>query len=179
MRLDRKSKSYAQALFTVAREAHCVQEVRESLQILAYLLKAEKLFLAFFQSRKITGTQKAGIVLALLKERCHPVAAEFFGLLADAKQWSRFRAIASIYENVARIHLNVVEVTAFSAIKLNPQEQDHIRKALEKALGRTTTMQNVVDPSLIAGLKLRMGNLFLDGSIQQRMNQLRTALLQS
>lgn len=179
MRLDRKANNYAQALFTVAREAHCVQEVRESLQVLAYLLRAEKLFLAFFQSRKITGAQKAGIVQGLLKERCHPVAAEFFGLLADAREWSRFRAIASIYETVARVHLNVVEVTAFSAVELKLQEQEHIRKALEKTLGRNATMKNVVDPSLIAGLKLRMGNLYLDGSIQHRMYQLRTALLQS
>ncbi len=179
MRLDRKSKNYAQTLFEVAREMHCVQEVRESLQVLAYLLKADKLFLAFFQSRKITGTQKAGIVQTLLKSRCHPVAAEFFGLLADVREWSRFRAIASIYENVARIHLNEVEVTVYSAMKLQPHEQDHIRQALEKALGRNTSMQNVVDPSLIAGLKLRMGNLFLDSSIQNRMNQLHSALLQS
>jgi F-type H+-transporting ATPase subunit delta len=179
MKPERKARHYAQALLQVARYYGAVREVNDSLQVVRTLLKTDKVFLAFFHTQRITSAQKVTILRTVLKERCHPVVAEFFGYLAEKREWHLFPQIVKVYQEQAQAALNLVSVTAYTAAELTTTDRRQIVAALEQATGKQAEFQMVVDPGLIGGIKLRIGNLFIDGSLRNRLEQLRTELLQS
>jgi F-type H+-transporting ATPase subunit delta len=62
---------------------------------------------------------------------------------------------------------------------LSDEEAAVLKSSLETALGKTTELNVNVDPNLIGGIKLRVGNKFLDASIQNQLDNMRLSLLEA
>ncbi|NOZ04243.1 MAG: ATP synthase F1 subunit delta [FCB group bacterium] len=177
MKLNRKAKQYASALINVAQHYNVVAEVGGSLGIISKLIKTDGVFRAFFHTTKIRPEDKTKILLAILKKQCHPIAAEFFGVLAGKREWHLFPRTAIVYREKQKDVLNLVSVNAYTARELEEDMRTHIRESLEQATGKKADFQVSVDPNLLGGIKLRIGNIVVDGSLQHRLQQLRQELL--
>ena len=75
--------------------------------------------------------------------------------------------------------MNFVNVTAHVTSELSDEEAAVLKSSLETALGKTTELNVNVDPNLIGGIKLRVGNKFLDASIQNQLDNMRLSLLEA
>ena len=75
--------------------------------------------------------------------------------------------------------MNIVEVTAHVSSNLSGEESAELKTSLESALGMSTELNVNVDPSLIGGIKLRVGNKFMDASIQNQLDKMRQSLLEA
>jgi len=73
--------------------------------------------------------------------------------------------------------MNFVTVTAHVTSKMSDISEAELKASLETALGKSTELTINVDPSLIGGIKLRVGNTFLDASIQNQLENMRHSLL--
>ena len=73
--------------------------------------------------------------------------------------------------------MNFVAVTAQVTSKMSDINEAELKASLETALGKSTELKINVDPSLIGGIKLRVGNTFLDASIQNQLENMRHSLL--
>ncbi len=177
MKLNRKAKQYAAALINVAQHYNAVVEVGESLGIVSRLIKTDGAFRAFFHTGKISPKDKTQILLAILKKKCHPIAAEFFGVLAGKREWHLFPRTAIVYRGKQNEVLNLVSVNAYSALELEEDIRIRIRESLEQVTGKKADLQVTVDPGLLGGIKFRIGNIVIDGSLQHRLKQLRQELL--
>ena len=62
---------------------------------------------------------------------------------------------------------------------LSESETDHLKLSLDTILEKSTDLNVSVDPELVGGIKLRIENIFLDASIQNKLNELRSDLMQS
>ena len=104
-------------------------------------------------------------------------------LLANALQLmlerGRFAAVPelhSAYDALAIVEEGVVEVEVISAAELSPETEKKIAARIKEATGRRVEMARRVDPSIIGGLVLRIGDVIVDGSVKARIRQLRRRL---
>ena len=73
---------------------------------------------------------------------------------------------------------NILSVKGIVAEKMSEAEIESLRSSLSEMLGKETDLSIDIDPSLIGGIKLRIDNTFLDASIQNQLQSLRSKLLQ-
>ena len=69
-----------------------------------------------------------------------------------------------------------LEVTVTSAVELDPELVQRIGSEIEKQTGQTVELQSVVDPDVLGGLVLRVGNKVLDASVRNRLDKLRKSV---
>ena len=74
---------------------------------------------------------------------------------------------------------NTIEIKGIVAMKMNDEQIESFKASLDEILGKKTKLSIKVDPSLIGGIKLRVDNTFLDASIYNKLQTLRTELLQT
>ena len=68
-------------------------------------------------------------------------------------------------------------LTVFTPQPLAQKEHQALGGRVEQSLGRSLQVKGVTDPSLIGGIKLRLGNILVDGSIARRLELLREELV--
>lgn len=179
MRPSRHYKNYALALMNVAETVDAVRDVYNSLRTLSLLLRTDTVFRSFFLTRRIPSDSKYQILTDILKDECHPIAVQFFSLLSNRKEWALFQPVSAEYEMIMKDRLNLLSITAITAEQLGDEDYSAIVANLEKSTGKTGDFHHQVDSSLLGGMKLRIGNIFMDGTLKNRVQQLQQELLKS
>jgi F-type H+-transporting ATPase subunit delta len=109
-----------------------------------------------------------------------PVAAQLgnlAGLLLTRRRIALLPAISAEYERLLDAARGVVAATVTSATPLEAADEDALRQRVETMTGRTVRLAAVVDPSLIGGLTLQVGDRLLDASVRGRLERLRSQLV--
>lgn len=179
MKLKVRARQYAQALYAVAEDIQSQKEVLDALNLLVKLLKEDPHFRAFLLSKRMVNSEKVKIVESALGEHCHPLIIRFLGWLQGGKIILMLKAVAKAYQNQYETAMNILKVTAHVSDSLNTEQVTAMRESLNQALGKVTDLDVTVDPSLLGGIKLRIGNRFLDASIRTRVDNLRQDLLEA
>ncbi len=180
MKLESKAKNYAEALLNVAaHQSGAEKAVRDSLALVNSALKVSPEFRAFLLSNRISKAQKSMAVKSALGDQCHEIVSEFLGLVRGDNLVKLLALIQTAYNAQFAEAMNFVNVTAHVTSELSDEEAAVLKSSLETALGKTTELNVNVDPNLIGGIKLRVGNKFLDASIQNQLDNMRLSLLKA
>ena len=177
MRPNRKAKKYGEALFNAAKQIEAVEEVYQSLCFFINLLKRDAFFRAFFNTRRIESDQKGTIVGKVLGSNSHPLVSTLFGILSEKREYDLMSAIQRWVASRRQRELNLLMVTAYTAEELAKDEIGNITKVLESSMAKRVDISTEIDESLIGGIKLRMGNFFLDGTIHGQLERMKTGLI--
>ncbi len=179
MKPDRKAKQYAFALLETAKQTDCVKDIYESLQNLLILFKSNPHFRVFFLSRRIETEIKISILRTLLKNSGLDLVFEFIRILNQRNEMLLFKDVVISYAEQYKKAMNLLSVTTYVADKLSHEDLTTIISSLEKSKNKTMEINEVVDPDLLGGIKLRIGNIFLDGTLRYRLESLKEQLIQS
>ncbi len=177
MKPDLAAKQYTQALWTVAEKINATNDVLDSLTGLKNLLKTESVFRTFLQSANIKTDDKISILSDVFSGSISDLVLELIKLLDEAKEIALLGRIADHYIHLHQEKSNIVPVTVSSHTELEEEEVQSICTLLEKATGKTVAYSSSVDPSLLGGIKLRIGNIMVDGSLAIQMEKLRQKLI--
>ncbi|MBL7014381.1 MAG: ATP synthase F1 subunit delta [Candidatus Marinimicrobia bacterium] len=173
------AKQYATVLMTVAEQVGATNEISASFHVVEKLIRTNAQFRSFLLSKRIPSDQKMLSLKAILGRSCHQIVIEFLGLLSGTQMVKLFRETGKLVHEKVKNSQNKISVTAHVAEALSESETDILKSSLESILDKTTDLQVAVDPKLLGGIKLRIENLFLDASIQNKLNVLRSDLMQS
>ncbi len=171
-------KEYGGALYDLAVEEHCEDAVLESLAMAAQVFAQEPDYLKLVQNPAVPLAERLGLLdeafgaaheyaRNLLKILCEKTA---LGLVPGCVQEYRTRL------NEAR---GVLPVQAVSAVPLSEAQQTALREKLAAKTGKTIQLENVVDPSVLGGVRLRYDGKELDGTAAGRLAALRRVLTQA
>jgi F-type H+-transporting ATPase subunit delta len=100
-------------------------------------------------------------------------------LLALAMRRNRLASMAQVAREFKRLYnkrAGIVEVTATSALALDASEIAALTARLEKVTGGTIELATAVDPSILGGIQVRIGDTLYDGSVRGRLERLRARL---
>lgn len=133
--------------------------------------------------RKITPRQYAvslyGALTGVEPDHVAPVIAGFVRLLANRKDISKADKIISAFVQHCNAEDNLVEVSVTSAAPLTNQARETIVNRLKRSLNREVILVERVDPSLMGGVVIRYGDTVVDGSVRDKLEQLKSALHQA
>ena len=152
---------YARALFEVAKEHDALDEIHEELGEFADALDENRDLQVFFFSPYFSSEEKKDAISRLISgadERfvmpvVFRIRRELDGLWAEENR--------------------LLPVTITSAVELDDQTVRRIRKEIEEQTGRRTELTTEVDPDVLGGLAMRVGNVVMDGTVRSRLDRLR------
>lgn len=163
---------YARALFEVASERGVLDTVREQLAQFSDALSADRQLEIFFVSPYFsTAEKKDG--LARMIEGAEETFMSFLETLIERQRMPEIFHIRARYEELWDTEMKLLPVEVTSAVALDEATVRSIGERIGSGTGNTVQLTTVVDPDMLGGIVLRVGNVILDASIRNRLNQLR------
>ena len=179
MKRNLNSKFIATGLFNVAGQNNDLDKVRDALKTLIQIVTDSGQFRALVQSKKIKGKLKVEILNSVLGKLSHPLVNEVVSYLKGSSAANELKEISIFFDSMYRKKINIIEVKGIVASKMSDKQIESFKISLDGILGKKTKLSIEVEPSLIGGIKLRIDNTFLDASIHNQLQRLRTELLQT
>jgi F-type H+-transporting ATPase subunit delta len=163
---------YSRSLFEVAKEQGKLDLIKDQLGEFADALEQNReLAIFFFSPYFSTDEKKRGLERALVD--ADPTFVNFLELLIENHRvpviYRARRQFEALWDEEHR--LLPVEVT--SAIALNPAVSEELGRKIREQTGQNVELTSKVDPDILGGIVLRVGNSILDASIRNRLQQLR------
>lgn len=186
MKGDTIAKRYAQALFAIGKEkdgqakgeqGKSGQEIEHYGAILNALAKAlteSEALARLFRAPVISGGEKDRVVQNLLgKLEADSVMCNFFRLLAEKERLVLLPTIAELFGKLADQATGIARGTLTTAVKLDDKRCKSVVTALEKQSSNKLKLNFEVNPAILGGMVLRMGDMVLDGSLKAQLNVLK------
>jgi len=170
--MEELAQVYANALFEVASENGVLDEVREQLGQFADELGENRdlqvfLFSPYFSSQE----KKEGI--GKIVEGADERFLNFLELLAERHRMPALFRIRRVYDSLWREENRLLPVTVTSAAPLDEGLVQGLGERIEEQTGKKVELTSKVDADVLGGLVLQVGNMVLDASIRNRLEQLR------
>jgi len=163
---------YARSLFEVAQEQDALDEVHEQLgQFADELSESHDLQVFFFSPYFSAQEKKDGIEKVL--EDADENLVRFLELLAERHRLPALFRIRRVFDGMWAEEQNLLTVTVTSAVELDDDTTKSIGDRIEEETGRTVELSSRVDPDVLGGLVIQVGNMILDRSVRSRLERLR------
>jgi F-type H+-transporting ATPase subunit delta len=169
---------YARALFEVGKEHDDLDGVREQIGEFADALDGERALQTFFFSPYFsTEEKKEGLHKAI--EGASDAVMNFLELLIEKHRMPAIFRIRRELDALWREENKMLPVQLTSAIKLDDETVANLGRTIGERTGRKVDVNARVDPDILGGIVLRVGNSILDASIRNRLEQLRKQVARS
>lgn len=169
------ARPYAKAAFQFAQDNNAFDVWSHSLQALA-IAAEDDLAQSVFSNPKMSKAQRAEIFLEALGGKADAKVSNFVNLLATYDRLSALPEISAQFEVLKAEVESVVEGTLYSAKEVDAKQEKAIIDALSKRLNKTVKLHTEIDESLIGGVKIKVGDLVIDGSMRARLDKMASAL---
>lgn len=167
---------YARALFSVAAAEGVLPAVEDELFAFGKALEQHLDLREALTDAALPAENKKAVVQEVLGERVHPVTIGLLGFVIDL---GRAREIPDIVEELARMAAAEREHVlgeVRTAVDLSVDQRERLAQALSRATGHVVDVKVVVDPSVIAGVVARVGDMVFDGSVAGRLAAAKRAM---
>jgi F-type H+-transporting ATPase subunit delta len=176
--MEEIAQVYARALFEVAQERDSLDIIREQLgQFADALAENRQLSVFFFSPYFSSGEKKDGVQRIL--EGADPAFQNFLEALVERHRMPAIYRIRQHYEEMWDEENKLLPVTVTSAVELDEATVRHIGDRVGEQTGLKVELSSRVDPEILGGIVLRVGNFILDASIRNRLDQLRKQVAQA
>ncbi|MEA2291602.1 MAG: F-type H+-transporting ATPase subunit delta [Solirubrobacteraceae bacterium] len=163
---------YARSLFEVALEQGKLDEIREQLGTIADALESDRdLQVFFFSPYFSTQEKKEGLHKALTG--ADETFVNFLELLIENHRMPVIFRVRRAFERLWQDENKMLPVNVTSAVELDEKTVKEIGDRIAEQTGRKVELSAGVDPELLGGMVVRVGNTVLDASVRNRLEQLR------
>ncbi|WP_456375348.1 F0F1 ATP synthase subunit delta [Thiolapillus sp.] len=169
------ARPYAEAVFARATETDKLDEWGEALEFLAAVASDETVA-DIIANPAVDHERKAGLLLDLGEGRLSGEAQNLVRLLVENDRLPVLPEIAGLYQQLKAEHDGAIDVDVVTAYALDPELEKELADALKQKLGREVHISSSEDPSLIGGVKVRAGDMVIDGSVAGALSQLANEL---
>jgi F-type H+-transporting ATPase subunit delta len=176
--MEELAQVYARSLFEVAREQGKLDLLREQLGQFADAVKESRELELFFFSPYFSTKEKQESLQKLL-DGADERLVSFLDLLIENHRMPVIFRVRREYERLWERENKLLPVVLTSAVELDGQTIKDLGDRIGERTGRTVTLTTHVEPDILGGIVVRVGNSILDASIRNRLEQLRTQVAQS
>lgn len=171
------AERYAQGLFELAKENSTVTEKKNAAATLKDALEQNPELRVFLRAVKVTGAEKKGFIEKVFGEAVDADMIRFMKLLIDKGRISYLDQIMTEYIRLANDYLGIEHGIVWSARALKEDDLARIRKALTVKTGKNIILENKINPELIAGIKVTVGNNVTDVTMKNKIDSMKQTLL--
>ncbi len=171
------ARRYAQAVFELATSAGKIDEWRKDMDRVCRLAQDERVARAI-DNPALAFSLRRKALEDLLAGRTAPPVLNLALLLALRGRFAIMPLVCDEFDALVRESRGVVGVTVITPVPLSADEPAELERAIAARTGATVEMDMAIDPSLVGGLTVRIGDLEIDASVRGRLERLRDELVQ-
>jgi F-type H+-transporting ATPase subunit delta len=168
---------YAQALFELADEAGVLSVVETDLKALSQAERDHDDLRRAMASPTVSHEDKGKVLVAVADAAgCTPLTRNFLRLLAANMRAAALPAVTKAFQRLTAARRGAVAAEVTSAVTLTAAQAEGVAAALRLALGKDPEITTRVDPTILGGLKVRVGSRLFDSSLKSRLDHMKFAL---
>jgi F-type H+-transporting ATPase subunit delta len=166
------ARVYSRSLFDVAKEHDKLDRIRDELAEFADALEQNRdLAVFFFSPYFSTEEKKDGLRRAIVD--ADPTLVNFLELLIEKHRMPAIFRVRRQFDTLYDHEHKRLPVEVTSAVALDDTVVQALEQRIREQTGQNVQLQSNVDPDVLGGIVLRVGNSILDASIRHRLDQLR------
>jgi ATP synthase F1 delta subunit len=170
--MEEIAEVYARALFEAATDDGVLDRVHDELGQFADALDEDRNLQVFLFSPYFSSEEKKDGIRRIVSDADERLL-NFLELLAERHRMPALFRIRRIFQDLWADENKLLPVTVTSATELDTGLVDDIGKRIEEQTGRRVELSSNVDPDVLGGLMVRVGNMVLDATVRNRLEQLR------
>ncbi len=175
---QRVARVYAEALLNAAEKHGQADEVLDELKsLVGDLFQADPQLEAFLVSASIGRNHKAEVIQKAFENRASDLFLDFLLVLNQHERLNLLRPILAAAQEIHDQRARRIRVGVRSAVELTGEQQERLREELRKTWQLEPLLKLNVDPELLGGIVVRVGDWLYDGSVSTRLETIRNQLI--
>ena len=168
---------YAQALFDLAKDENNVAQVEADLVSIKTMAAESADLRTLLSSPGFSAEQKAvGLNAIALRAKFTPLTVKFLGFIAGQRRANALLSVVTSYRALAAKERGAISAEVVTAVPMSAAQAQGVQNALRQALGKDPEISTRVDPSILGGIKVRVGSRLFDASLKSKLDSLKFAL---
>lgn len=172
---DALAKVYARSLFELATDAggtDKLMEVADELEQICELAREDKKMNLFLTSPVVDVKARGKALSAIFTNRITDLTLKFLLVLNNKGRLDRLESIETAFDQLVQEAFGRIEVDVITPVAIDTELMATIKEKISTVLGKEPILHPYVDESLLGGIKLRIGDQLIDGSVQTRLRKL-------
>jgi F-type H+-transporting ATPase subunit delta len=174
----RLARRYAEALFAEAKEQGAIEEALQDLELAGRALAAAPQALPVLDHPEIPPRDKRRLVADILRDVRWEPSRDFVALLIVRGRRELLTAITGDFRSLVERDAGILSVEVTAAVAPTQDQVARLVRALARRTGNTIKLDVAVDPEVLAGMVIRMGDRTIDGTARGRLQEMRSHLVE-
>jgi F-type H+-transporting ATPase subunit delta len=171
---------YANALFDAAGRQGKAEQIGEQLRlVVTELFAQDPLLEKFLAAGSIRREAKRQAIERAFRGNCDDLLVDFLQVLNRHGRLNLLREVDAAYREIADQRAGRIHVLVRSAAPLQPSQQEKLAEILARRYQRTPVIETRMDPELLGGLVVHVGDWVFDGSVKSKLERLKEQLMTS
>lgn len=170
-------RNYAETLLILAKKSGEVEEWGDMLDAIAAGMREDTILRTFLGSPKLAASQKIEILEKALSRRVPPLFLRFIDAVIEKRRQMLIPEIASEYRLLIDESENRVHATVTVAAEPSETERDALARQLSRLFGKRVVPHISLNPAILGGVIVKVGDVVMDGSVRKRLATLRQRML--
>ena len=175
---DKAEKVYADAFFTL-----CLEETPDTLEntlgklsALDGIFREQPDFVKLLGTPTVTMDEKLGMIKDIIADGVSEYTGNLLCVLTERGRMGCFSGIVKNFRALYNEHFRIAEITVTASAPLSESVRERITAKMSEVTGKTVSIREKVDPSIIGGVVIDYGSTRYDGSVRTRLNELKKEL---
>lgn len=177
LRLEVATRRYGQALFEIGKSENKVDIFLKELGDISSIINGSIELKEFLKHPSIPYGDKKRVLMEIFKDRVDPEITRLVTTLLQHDRIEQIRTVYYDYKYLVYKERGIKIAYATTAVKMTEEEIEIIRKRLSDKYKKEIEVQNIVDPNVIGGVYLRLGDRVIDGTIRGKLQDMKKMLL--
>ncbi|MUV37385.1 ATP synthase subunit delta [Lentibacillus sp. JNUCC-1] len=170
------AKRYADALYQSGNEKGTIDELVEEFRTLKTVFENNQQLVPFLSHPRLSMDDKKAFVAKTFNS-CSVLVVNTLKLLVERHRINLLPAIVDEFVDRVNESRGLGEATIYSVRELSSEELSNLEKSVAKRFGKQSVIFTpVVDPSILGGIKIRMGNTIIDGTISSKLERIERSM---
>ncbi|QMT16896.1 F0F1 ATP synthase subunit delta [Planococcus maritimus] len=175
--MSQVAERYASALFQVAKEHNVTLEIEKDLREVRKVFKMTPELYQLIVSPKVSADKRTNLINEVFQGANHYLI-NTLQMLGERRRINIISDMAQSYIQLSNEEQGIEDAVVYSTRPLTEEETASLSTAFAKSIGKNSLrIENVIDPSLIGGLRLQIGNRIYDSSVSTKLARLQRQLI--
>ena len=170
------AKRYAQAIFSLGQERGTLDTWGQDLAMLSRVVADDRIA-TYLTNPSVAAERRIEALESSLNLNVQTEARNLARMLIERNRTMLIPQIREMFDDQLRAERGIVVAEVTTAERLSDAEQDHIREKLETMTGKKVELALKIDPDIIGGIIIRIGDQVIDGSVRNKLEKMRARLV--
>ncbi|KUK11103.1 MAG: ATP synthase subunit delta [Clostridia bacterium 41_269] len=170
------ARRYAQALFMSAVEKNILDQVEEDLRLVVDEVEKNKDFKRFIDQQLIPPDEKIKVIEKIFEGKISDISMNFLKLVFRKRRERLLKEFLEEFVDLADSARGIEKVEITTAVELTSERREFVKNKISEIIGKKVKLVEKVDPKILGGIVVKIGDKVYDGSVLNKLNALKRHL---